>query len=152
VNEKVKQTLQIIMQAIRGEVVVTAEIMDGINAIYDARVPKSWLYSAAGDEISWLLPSLGLWYSSFIQRDIAYRTWLQNNRPHSFWMTGFFNPQGFLTAVQQEITRSHGNEKWSLDQVVLHADVTDLNFEQVKSHPKVSNYIICLTIIIENVI
>jgi dynein heavy chain len=42
--DKVKSTLVIIMQAIRGEVVVTAEIMDGINAVYDARVPKSWLY------------------------------------------------------------------------------------------------------------
>ena len=41
---KVKSTLKVVMQAIRGEVVVTAEIMDAINAVYDARVPKLWLY------------------------------------------------------------------------------------------------------------
>jgi dynein heavy chain len=41
---KVKSTLQIIMQAIRGEVVVTAEVMESINAVFDARVPKLWLY------------------------------------------------------------------------------------------------------------
>jgi dynein heavy chain len=41
---KVRSTLEIVMQAIRGEVVVTGEIMDSINAIFDARVPKSWLY------------------------------------------------------------------------------------------------------------
>lgn len=44
---KTKSTLDVIMQAIRGEVVVTAEVMDAINAVYDARVPKSWLYRYA---------------------------------------------------------------------------------------------------------
>ncbi len=42
--DKVKSTLVLTMQAIRGEVVVTAEIMEGINAVFDARVPRSWLY------------------------------------------------------------------------------------------------------------
>ena len=41
---KVRQALLIVMQAIRGEVVVTAEIMDAINAFFDARVPRTWLY------------------------------------------------------------------------------------------------------------
>jgi len=142
VISKVKSTLNIVMQAIRGEVVVTAEIMDSINAVYDARVPKSWLYSPAGDELSWLAPSLGIWYGGLILRDTQYRTWLQtSNRPHSFWMTGFFNPQGFLTAVQQEITRAHKNENWALDSVVLHSEVTEFNFEQIKHPPKEGVYI-----------
>jgi dynein heavy chain len=42
--KKVRSTIEIVMQAIRGEVVVTSEIMESINAIYDARVPKLWLY------------------------------------------------------------------------------------------------------------
>jgi hypothetical protein len=94
-------------------------------------------FSAAGDELSWLTPSLGVWYGGLLQRDSQYRTWLNNGRPHSYWMTGFFNPQGFLTAVQQEITRSHKQENWALDSVVLHADITDLQHEHVKSAPKV---------------
>lgn len=57
-------------------------------------------------------------------------------------MAGFFNPQGFLTAVQQEITRAHKNESWALDSVALHADVTDLlNADGLKNGPKEGVYV-----------
>lgn len=34
--------------------------------------------------------------------------------------------QGFVTAVQQEVTRAHKADRWSLDGVVLHTEVRDL--------------------------
>ena len=94
--------------------------------------------SPAGDELTWLTPSLGVWYSGLLQRDSQYRLWLSTGRPLAFWMTGFFNPQGFLTAVQQEITRAHKHENWALDSVVLHSEVTDLTADHVKTTPRVS--------------
>lgn len=140
--DKVNGLLKIVMQAIKGEIVVTAEIMDAINAINDARVPKSWLYSPAGDELSWLSPSLGSWYAGLIERNDQYRRWLDKGRPSSFWLTGFFNPQGYLTAVQQEITRAHKNDNWALDSVVIHAEVTDImNPDNVHGLPKEGLYI-----------
>ena len=150
--DKVRSTLEIVMQAIRGEVVVTAEIMDSINAIFDTRVPKSWLYNPAGDEISWLAPNLGLWFGGLLLRDTQYRSWLSSGRPPSFWMAGFFNPQGFLTAVQQEITRAHKAENWALDSVFLHSEVTEINnYEMIKSSPKV-RLSINIKIFINNII
>ena len=38
----VRLTLSVLMQAIRGEVVMTARLMDSMNALFDARVPPSW--------------------------------------------------------------------------------------------------------------
>ena len=107
VIEKVRTTLTVMQQAIRGEVVMTSELLGALDDIFDAKVPHTWLFTPGGDEFSWLLPTLGLWFASIIARDAQNRAWLNTGRPHTYWMTGFFNPQGFLTAMKQEVTRMH---------------------------------------------
>jgi len=51
-----------------------------------------------------------------------------------FWMSGFFNPQGFLTAMRQEVARAH--KGWALDVVTMHNDVTKMLFDECKQKPK----------------
>jgi len=55
----VRQKSNTILGAIRGEVVITQQIIDGINAIFDAKVPHDWVFSPAGDEVSWQAPTIG---------------------------------------------------------------------------------------------
>jgi dynein heavy chain len=141
---KVRHTLDQTQLAIHGEVVMTEEIQSIIDAVADARVPRSWTFTVAGDEFSWILPTLGLWYASLLSRDDQYRVWLHNGRPNTYWLTGFFNPQGMLTAMKQEVTRRHKNDtvKWALDDIVYHTEVTHHErVESVKQPPAEGCYI-----------
>ena len=72
---------------------MTEELQGALDAIFGATVPHTWLYTLGGDEFSWLLPTLGLWFASLISRDEQNRSWLETKRPYTFWLTGFFNPQ-----------------------------------------------------------
>ena len=48
---------------------MTPDILNSINSIFDAKVPDIWLYDPSGAEISWILPTLGSWFSSLIDRN-----------------------------------------------------------------------------------
>lgn len=96
---------------------MTPDLVEMITSIFDFRVPIKWIQDAAGVEISWLLPTLSSWIKGLVNRQFQLFNWLKNERLPSYWLTGFFNPQGFLTAMKQEVTRQ--NPKWSLDDVEI---------------------------------
>ena len=49
--------------------------------------------------------------------------------------------QGMLTAMKQEVTRKHKAEKWALDDVVYHTEVTSYErMEQVNTTPHNKKY------------
>lgn len=149
VISKVRSTLMQLQLAIKGEVVMTSELQETLDSVFDARVPHYWENTLTGDEFSWRLPTLGLWFSSLLDRDKQYRTWLNGIRPNSYWLTGFFNPNGCLTAMKQEVARNHnkGEKKWSLNEVVYHTEVTNIErIEQIKAPPDEGIYVHGLTL------
>jgi len=132
---KVRFTLAQLQLAIKGEVVMTPELQETLDSMFDAKVPHYWENTLTGDEFSWRLPTLGLWFTSLTLRDSQDRLWLNTGRPTVFWLTGFFNPNGCLTAMKQEVTRKHKKEDppWALDDVIYHTEVT--NADAGKSIP-----------------
>ncbi|CAL6017562.1 Outer-arm_dynein gamma [Hexamita inflata] len=127
----VKSTLKDLEQAIAGTIIMSEHLQDTLDAIYDARVPKKWL------AISWELNSLGSWQADLIRRCAQFTEWLKQEKTgelNAFWLTGFFNPTGFLTAVKQKITRTQPG--WSLDKVTI---ITTVQKQDVSSLDEIKN-------------
>ncbi|XP_023932850.1 dynein heavy chain 8, axonemal [Lingula anatina] len=129
----VRTTLSDLKLAIEGTIIMSENLRDALDNMYDARVPALWR------KISWQSTTLGFWFTEMLERNDQFFTWIFEGRPKYFWMTGFFNPQGFLTAMRQEVTRAH--KGWALDSVTLHNDVTKYLKEDVTSAPSEGVYI-----------
>merc|ERR1719310_1775313 len=119
----VRKTMVDMIEAIDGNVSMTPDIVDSINAVFDFRVPRKWQYDPTGAEISWLTASLSGWIKGLLDRHHQLSNWIGKERPPSFWLTGFFNPQGFLTSMKQEVTRQRKAQNWSLDEVQYSSEV-----------------------------
>lgn len=124
----VKSTLSDLLLAIEGTIIMNEQLRDAFDNIYDARVPKVWQRG------SWSSSTLGFWFTELIERNIQFTDWCFKGRPMVFWMTGFFNPQGFLTAMRQETARAQNG--WPLDKVILQNEVMKFMREDCKEVPK----------------
>jgi len=123
----VRSTLTDLKLAIEGTIIMSEKLREALDNIYDAKVPPFWT------RISWDSSTIGFWFTELIERNSQFHTWCFNGRPHVFWMTGFFNPQGFLTAMRQEVTRAH--KGWALDQVVLNNEMTKSTKDDITAPP-----------------
>uniref|UniRef100_A0A1B0GJY1 Putative dyneins heavy chain n=1 Tax=Lutzomyia longipalpis TaxID=7200 RepID=A0A1B0GJY1_LUTLO len=133
VIKTVRSSLSDLKLAIDGTIVMSQYLRESLDAMYDARIPDKWM------KVSWESTTLGFWYTELLERNTQFRHWCNSDRPKVFWMTGFFNPQGFLTAMRQEVTRAH--KGWALDSVVLQNQITRFNKEDISEAPSEGVYV-----------
>ena len=65
-------------------------------------MPGNWA------EVSYLsLKPLSSWFKDLLERVAFLDGWLRNGNPASYWMSGMFFPQGFMTGVLQTHARQY---------------------------------------------
>lgn len=127
----IRRTLTNLKLALAGTLLMSEDLEDALNCLYDARVPKKWV------KVSWDCPVFAYWWSSLIRRIEQFTSWLEKGPPVCVWFSGFFNPQGFLTAIKQQAT----GVGWSLESVALRSEVIRKEKEQLIKPPEEGVYI-----------
>jgi dynein heavy chain len=98
-----RKNLVDLQDAIKGTVVMSAAYELMYNSMLVNEVPEAW-----GEDIAWpSMKNLRDWFEDTLKRVAMMSEWLLNGVPKSFWISGFFFPQGFLTAVLQKYARKH---------------------------------------------
>eukprot|EP00744_Colponema_vietnamica_P003587 GILI01005473.1.p1 GENE.GILI01005473.1~~GILI01005473.1.p1 ORF type:complete len:1547 (+),score=501.13 GILI01005473.1:235-4641(+) len=132
--EKLRATLIELQRAIKGEVVMSAKLERMFNAFLLGRVPDNW---HEGSYLS--LKPLASWFDDTLSRVEFLRDWNEGGLPPSFWISGFFFPQGFLTGVLQTHARAH---KMPINDIKFRTHVTHYqSLDQVELPPDSGVYI-----------
>jgi dynein heavy chain len=113
---KLRSSLRELKRAIKGEVVMNAMLESMFNAFLVGKVPEFW---SKGGYLS--LKPLASWFEDTIKRVEFLRDWNNNGPPLTYWISGFFFPQGFLTAALQTHSRAH---KIPIDELAFRTHVT----------------------------
>ncbi|XP_059176449.1 dynein axonemal heavy chain 6-like [Physella acuta] len=98
----IKNSLHQLKKAIKGFVVMSEELETVYNSFLNNQVPSVWARAAYPS-----LKSLGSWVKDLILRCHFIYNWIKLGQPKSFWLSGFFFPQGFLTGTLQNFARKY---------------------------------------------
>ncbi|XP_063150960.1 dynein axonemal heavy chain 6 [Candoia aspera] len=95
-------SLQTLNKAIAGFVVMSEEMERVYHSFLNNQVPTLWANAAYPS-----LKPLGTWVKDLVLRTNFVDFWLKRGQPKSFWISGFFFPQGFLTGTLQNHARKY---------------------------------------------
>jgi len=87
-----RNSLQDLKKAIKGEVLLSADLEAALNSLKDGTVPAMWLAKSYPS-----LKKLGGYVADMLERLAWFKDWLDNGIPPVLWITRFYFTQGFLT-------------------------------------------------------
>jgi len=117
-----RQSLVDMKRAIKGEVLLSAELEAALFQILDGKVPAMWLKKSYPS-----LKPLGGFIKDLKERLEFFQKWVDTQIPEYFWINRFYFTHGFLTGALQNYARKMQIpiDTMGMDFEVVH-DVVDL--------------------------
>jgi len=125
-NELAKSLPELKM-ALRGLVVLSAELEAMGTSLFNSFVPANWTKKSYPS-----LKGLNPWFDDYLRRIKFLDDWIEKGAPPVFWISGFFFPQGFMTAVLQNHARKYS---MPIDTVAFSHVMRPETAEQLTSGP-----------------
>lgn len=122
---EMKRTLPELKKAIKGLVVMSSELEDMGNSLYNQWVPKMWEMHSYPS-----LKPLSAWVQELLDRLVFINKWYDNGIPDLFWISVFFFPQSFLTGTLQNYARKY---HCPIDTVSFGFKMMDESWENLKA-------------------
>ena len=124
VINKVSASLRDVRKGLKGEVVMTAELDTMGTSLFNNQVPEMWAKVAYPS-----LKPLASWVPDLLKRIGYIQLWFDEGKPPSFWISGFYFPQAFITGVMQNHARKY---QLPIDTITYGYDMRDETVEQIK--------------------
>ncbi|KAK7874036.1 hypothetical protein R5R35_004587 [Gryllus longicercus] len=98
----IRSSLELLGKALVGMVVMTPDLDAVATALGVGKVPGMWAKASYPS-----LKPLGGYISDFLERMNVFTTWYNKGKPTTFWLSGFYFTQAFLTGAMQNFARKH---------------------------------------------
>lgn len=135
---EVQKSLEVLKLGLLGELQMSSAMEELQGSLFANKVPATW----AKVGFTSMRPLAG-WTDSLMMRLKQLQDWVGDlTMPKAVWITGFFNPQSFITAILQTLSRKN---EWPLDNVVVATEVTKKAPEEVTDASRDGSYIYGLT-------
>eukprot|EP00392_Amoebophrya_sp_AT5.2_P008787 g8815.t1 len=135
---RVRANLKELQKGIQGLVVISEEQELVFNALFEGRIPDSWMFAYPS------LKPLSTWMPDLVKRIGCFLKWGLEEMPIVFWLASFTYPTGFLTACLQFSARKN---TIAVDQLAFDFIVQPTPDEsQITAAPKEGAYVRSLII------